>query len=78
MTKVVKFATDVTGRVEAVNQIGAGLSRLAEGDLTQRLATAFIPALEPLRQDFNASIEALEKSMTAIGVSTRGDSLGNQ
>jgi methyl-accepting chemotaxis protein len=69
--KVVKFATDVTGRVEAVNQIGAGLSRLAEGDLTQRLATAFIPALEPLRQDFNASIDALEKSMTAIGVSTR-------
>jgi methyl-accepting chemotaxis protein len=71
VTKVVKFATDITGRVEAVNQIGAGLSRLAEGDLTQRLATAFIPALEPLRQDFNASIDALEKSMTAIGVSTR-------
>jgi methyl-accepting chemotaxis protein len=71
VTKVVKFGTDVSGRAEAVNQIGAGLSRLAGGDLTQRLATAFIPALEPLRQDFNASMEALEKSMTAIGVSTR-------
>ena len=43
VTKVVKFATDVTGRVEAVNQIGAGLSRLAEGDLTQRLADAVHP-----------------------------------
>jgi methyl-accepting chemotaxis protein len=71
VTKVVKFATDVTGRVEAVNQIGVGLGRLAEGDLTQRLETAFIPALEPLRQDFNASIDALEKSMTAVGASTR-------
>jgi methyl-accepting chemotaxis protein len=71
VVKIVKFATDVTGRVEAVNQIGAGLSRLTEGDLTQRLATAFIPALEPLRRDFNASIDALEKSMMAIELSSR-------
>jgi len=76
VVKVVKFATDVTGRVEAVHQIGAGLSRLAEGDLTQRLATAFIPALEPLRQDFNASIDALEKSMMAIDLSSRAISSG--
>jgi methyl-accepting chemotaxis protein len=71
VTKVVKFATDVTGRVEAVNQIAAGLSRLADGDLQHRIAIAFIPSLEQLRQDFNASMDALENSMAAIGVSTR-------
>ena len=43
VTKVVKFATDVTGRVAAVNQIATGLSRLAEGDLEQRIETPFIP-----------------------------------
>ena len=69
--KVVKFATEVTGRVSAVNQIATGLSRLAEGDLEQRIATPFVPELEPLRVDFNASIEALEKSIATVGASTR-------
>ena len=64
--KVVKFATDVTGRVNAVNEIGAGLSRLAEGDLQQRIDVAFIPSLDQLRVDFNASMETLERSMMAI------------
>jgi methyl-accepting chemotaxis protein len=76
VTKVVKFATDVTGRVAAVNQIATGLSRLAEGDLEQRMPTPLIPALEPLRVDFNASMEALEKSMAAVGAATRAITAG--
>ncbi len=76
VTKVVKFATDVTGRVAAVNQIATGLSRLAEGDLEQRIPTPFIPALEPLRVDFNASVETLEKSMAAVGAATRAITAG--
>ena len=48
--------TDVTGRVSAVEQIGVGLSQLAEGNLEHRIETEFIPALEPLRVDFNASL----------------------
>jgi methyl-accepting chemotaxis protein len=66
VVKIVKFATDVTGRVVAVNKIAESLSRLAEGDLAQRVDTAFIGALEPLRLDFNKSVDALEKTTTAI------------
>ncbi len=76
VTRVVKFATDVTGRVLAANQIAAGLSRLAEGDLEQRIATPFIPELEPVRVDFNASLEALEKSMATVGAATRAITAG--
>ena len=76
VTKIVKFAADTTGRVFAANQLATGLSRLAEGDLEQRIATPFIPALEPLRVDFNASIEAMEKSMAAVGAATRAITAG--
>ena len=68
--KVVKFATDITGRVNAVSGIAAGLSRLAEGDLKQRIDVEFIPSLDRLRVDFNASLETLEHSMVAISGST--------
>ena len=68
--KVVNFLTDVTGRVSAVKQIGTGLSKLAEGDLEHRIDTEFIPALEPLRHDFNASLGALEQSMLAVSGNT--------
>jgi methyl-accepting chemotaxis protein len=66
VVKVINFITDVTGRVGAVKQIGGGLSRLAEGDLEHRIKTEFIPALEPLRVDFNASMDTLEHSMAAM------------
>ena len=76
VVKVVKFATDVTDRVAAVNQIAAALSRLAEGDLEQRISTPFIPALEALRVDFNASLETLEKSIAAVSAATRAITAG--
>ena len=66
VVKVVKFATDITGRVRAVEEIAHGLSRLAQGDLKQRIDVAFIPSLDRLRVDFNKSVDALERSMTAI------------
>jgi len=69
--KVVNFMTDVTGRYSAVEHIGLGLSKLAEGDLEHRIETEFIPALEPLRVDFNASLGALEQSMAAVSDNTR-------
>ena len=37
VVKVINYITDVTGRVSAVEQIGIGLSRLAEGDLQHRI-----------------------------------------
>ncbi|SFZ85801.1 methyl-accepting chemotaxis sensory transducer with Pas/Pac sensor [Devosia enhydra] len=55
--KVVKYATDVTARREAVNLLGHGLDRLAGGDLTQRVTTPFPAEIEPLRVAFNNSLE---------------------
>ncbi len=41
VVKVVKFATDVSGRVYAVKTVGESLAKLAEGDLSFRLDQAF-------------------------------------
>ena len=71
VVKVVNYVTDVTGRNTAVNQIASGLSRLAEGDLEHRIEMEFIPSLDRLRVDFNASLETLEKSMSAVSANTQ-------
>ena len=63
--------TDVTGRYSAVDQVATGLSQLAEGNLEHRIRMEFIPALEPLRVDFNASLDALERSMSAVSSNTQ-------
>ncbi|NDW03483.1 methyl-accepting chemotaxis protein [Jiella pacifica] len=65
--KVVKLASDVTGRVTAVNTIATGLGRLAEGDVSQEIAEPFIPTLERLRTDFNASVAVLRQTLSAVG-----------
>nr|WP_295886328.1 methyl-accepting chemotaxis protein [uncultured Devosia sp.] len=54
--KVVKFATDVTGRKSAVNLLGIGLEKLAGGDLTARIDTRFIGELEEVRTAFNETV----------------------
>jgi methyl-accepting chemotaxis protein len=54
--KVVKYATDITGRKAAVNMLGAGLERLADGDLTVRIDTAFVGELEEVRSAFNETV----------------------
>ena len=55
--KVVKFATDVTARKESVSLIGAGLAKLAEGDLTVRIDTPLVGELECIRSTFNDTVE---------------------
>jgi len=67
VVKIVKFATDVTKRVEAVTEIGAALTALAQGDLEQRIASAFIPELDKLRLDFNRALETLQGTMKLVG-----------
>jgi methyl-accepting chemotaxis protein len=54
--KVVKYATDITGRKAAVNMLGAGLAKLATGDLTHRIDTAFVGELEEVRTAFNETV----------------------
>ena len=68
--RIVNFLTDVTDRAEFLEKIGAGLARLANGDLQQRFSTPFIDAFEPFRADFNAALNALDQSMLAVEAST--------
>ena len=67
VVKVVKFATDITGRVRAVTEIGVGLDRMASGDLVCEIAEPFIPALDKLRLDFNNSVETLRRALQTVG-----------
>ncbi|MRX50451.1 PAS domain-containing protein [Paracoccus sp. S-4012] len=61
VTRVVKFATDVTGRRRGVNALIRGIEQLAQGDLTARLDTAIAipPEFTQVREAFNASIAQL-------------------
>ena len=64
--KVVKFATDVTDRVENVERLANGLTSLANGDLSQTIDKPFIAALDRLRRDFNAASARLRDAMATV------------
>ena len=54
--KVVKYATDITGRKAAVELLGQGLAGLATGDLTVHLDQKFVGELEEVRTAFNDTV----------------------
>jgi methyl-accepting chemotaxis protein len=64
--KVVKFATDVTERVRAIEEIGAGLGRLAECNIRMTIDRQFIGEFESLRRDFNGSIGAFQETLSQV------------
>jgi len=50
----------------ATNTLGAGLKRLAEGDVSFQLNETFSEEYEPLRQDFNASLKQLGMTLSSV------------
>ncbi|MGF0538123.1 methyl-accepting chemotaxis protein [Agrobacterium sp. ES01] len=64
--KVVKFATDVTDRVDNVNTLASGMRGMAAGDLTISIDKPFIPALDLLRQDYNSAAEMLRTALRSV------------
>ena len=66
VAKVVKFATDVTGRVENVNMLASGMKALAEGDLTRDIGKPFIASFEQLREDYNSVLDKLRQALGAV------------
>ncbi len=74
--KVVKFATDVTARVNNVDQLAESLQALSNGNLTQEVATPFIPTLERLRVDFNAATSKLRTAMQGVAENATGIAAG--
>jgi len=71
VTKVVKFATDVSW-MQAVAEIGVSVERLAAGDLTYRIEAAFPEAYEKLRSDLNAAMAQMQAAMQAIAGNVGG------
>lgn len=65
--RVVKFATDITGRVHAVEALAKALQSLSDGDLELRIDTEFPANLEKLRVDFNEAVGKLEAALGTIG-----------
>ena len=76
--KVVKFATDITERVRAVDDIAGGLTALSRGDLTHRIIQPFIPSLEKIRTDFNESMEKLRQAMQIVGENAEAIASGSE
>ena len=62
VTKVVKFANDISDLME----IQAGLARLAQNKLDQRIEKVFSPAFEKLRSDFNIAHDNLQSTLLQI------------
>jgi methyl-accepting chemotaxis protein len=69
--KVVKFATDVTQRVENVERLAACLTNMADGDLSQTIDAPFIASLEKLRVDFNIASAKLREAMATVADNAR-------
>ncbi|MBD8687370.1 MULTISPECIES: methyl-accepting chemotaxis protein [unclassified Rhizobium] len=69
VVKVVKFATDVTDRVQTVSSLGDALKRLCSGDFGFSLTEPFAPEFEFLRHDLNRSVSQLCDTFKEISVS---------
>ena len=72
VAKVVKFATDVTGRVRSVHAIAAGLSAMAGKDLAHQIVQPVEPAFERLKSDFNVAAESLAGALGVAQAAARG------
>ena len=49
-----------------VNSLAGALGALSNGDLTVRLNEAFAPEYEALRRDFNAAVDQLQQTISAV------------
>ena len=59
-----------------VGQVGEGLARLSQGDLTVHLDQPFPPQYEPLRTHFNASVEGLGAAIGRVAQTAGGIGAG--
>ena len=76
VAKVVKFATEVTGRVNAVDQIALALERLAANDLSYRMPAAIDAQFARVRDDFNSAVQALDETIGAVAMTTQNVNAG--
>ena len=68
---VIKFATDVTARMKAVDILGDAIGELAEGNLTSQVTQPLDKAIERTRTDFNAAVTTLDRTIGEIALTAR-------
>ena len=51
----------------AVEALADGLQKLADGDMTHRIDSAFAGSLDEVRHDFNVSVEKLQAALRSVG-----------
>ena len=64
VSKIVKFATDITPRKQGMRAIGLALDRLASGDLTARITETLDGELETIRSDLNNALGKLASMLS--------------
>jgi methyl-accepting chemotaxis protein-1 (serine sensor receptor) len=62
----------------ATSALGENLKRLADGDLTCRIETQFATDYEPLRTDFNATVDQLSKTISAVAIAVQNMDSGTR
>jgi methyl-accepting chemotaxis protein len=65
-------AASAKSQADVVNALGAGLEKLAKGDLTVRLHGTFASDYEKLRADFNRAMSQLQDTMKTVVGRTAG------
>lgn len=69
--KIVKYATDVTGRKQGTETIAFALDRLAHGDLGHRIDTPLVGELETVRTNLNATADRLANALQNVSQNAR-------
>jgi len=77
ITRIIKFATDLTDRMANVGFVGAALASLANGDLDARVEQELMPSLDQLRIDFNAAAEALHQAVRQVAIAAAAIDAGS-
>lgn len=69
--RIVKYATDVTGRKQGTETIAFALDRLAHGDLHHRIDTPLVGELETVRTNLNATADRLANALLNVSQNAR-------
>ncbi|MBE1301000.1 MAG: PAS domain S-box protein [Alteromonadaceae bacterium] len=78
VVKVVKFASDITSRVNAVLAVKKHLTRLAEGDLSQTIDIEFSPEYQELKDSSNHVVKRLAEIFASVNVSLADINTGSE
>jgi methyl-accepting chemotaxis protein len=70
--KIVKYATDVTARKQAVEEIGGHIRRLADGDLAGRMPNRLPGELDQIRVTFNETVDRFCDVLRRLRTSSTG------